>query len=255
MLNPEQPLEVSLSRIAEGIRQSTPFRTVLISVYEPDTGMIRRVAGAGIEPQTLAELQARKQPLSTLRQLLKPEFKISRSYYIPADQTPVLPPDIHYVYASQYSVAEARQNAWSRDDFLLLPLEDAQGDPLGLISLDDPANGLRPDGATIESLELFASQAIQVIGESRRVRELNSQVESLSSALDRQQQLLRVTQNDLPVLLHKDGQTIALQPGRRITHPGGLKITRSVSHHLMLRPLLALARDAYAVRHDHGPAR
>ena len=48
---------------------------------------------------------------------------------------------------------------WDPDDFLLIPLEDAQGDPLGLISLDDPSNGLRPDRATIDSVELFAAQA------------------------------------------------------------------------------------------------
>ena len=36
----------------------------------------------------LAELVARKQPLASLRQLMRPEFKISHSYYIPADQTP-----------------------------------------------------------------------------------------------------------------------------------------------------------------------
>ena len=247
MLDPEQPLEESLSRVAEGIRESTPFQIVLISVFEPETGMIRRVAGAGIEPETLAELQARKQPVATLRQLLKPQFKISRSYYIPADETPVLPPDIHYVYASQYSVAEAKQNAWDPDDFLLLPLEDAQGDTLGLISLDDPANGLRPDRATIESVELFAAQAIQVINDSRRMRALNSQVESLSSALDRQQQLLNVTQNDLPVLLHKDlEQMIAMHSlDLRIQRiRAGLKITESVSRQLdASSALLALARE------------
>ena len=73
--------------------------------------MLRRVTGVGIAPDTLAELVARKQPLASLQQLMKPEFKISRSYYIPANATPVLPADIHYVYAGQYSEAEAKQNA------------------------------------------------------------------------------------------------------------------------------------------------
>jgi GAF domain-containing protein/nitrogen-specific signal transduction histidine kinase len=246
-LNPALPLEESLASISQGIRESTPFRVVLMSVYEPETGMLRRVTGAGIAPETLAELQARKQQLSTLQQLLKPEFRISHSYYIPADQTPVLPADIHYVYAGKYSEAEVKQNAWDPDDFLLMPLEDAEGNPLGLISLDDPSNGLRPDRATIESMELFAGQAVQVLNNSRQMNELNGRIESLTSGLNRQQQLLSVTQNDLPVLLHKDlEQTIALHSlDRRAQRVrAGLMITESVSRQLdASSALLALGRE------------
>ena len=246
-LNPEMPLEESLTFVAQGIQESTPFRVVLISVYEPETGLLRRVAGVGIEPETLAELKARKQQLSSLRQLTKPEFRISHSYYIPADQTPVLPADIHYVYANQYSEAEVKQNAWDPDDFLLVPLDDPEGDPLGVISLDDPSNGLRPDRATIESVELFAAQAVQVIMNGRRIGDLNGRIETLSSGISRQQRLLNVTQNDLPVLLRKDlEQTIALHAlDRRAQRVrAGLTITESVSRQLdATSALLALGRE------------
>ena len=209
--------------------------------------MMRRVAGAGIAAESLAELQARKQPLSTLQQLLKPEFKISHSYYIPADHAPALPADIPFANAGPYSVTEATQRAWSPEDILLVPLEDSQGAPLGLISLDDPAHGLRPDIATIESLELFAAQASGVIQESRRMRALTTQIDSLSAALDRQQRLLSVTQSDLPVLLRKDlEQTIALHnlDGRARRIRAGLKIIESVSRQLDASSALqALARE------------
>src|SRR5512140_1823088 len=190
---------------------------------------------------------ARTQLLASLQQLMKPEFKISHSYYIPADVTPVLPTDIHYVYAGQYSEAEAKQNAWDPDDFLLIPLEDGQGNPLGLISLDDPSNGLRPDRATIDSVELFAAQAVQIISTSRRLGELSSQLESLSSGLQRQQKLLAISQNDLPLLLRKDlEQTISLQDlDRRAQRVrAGLAITESVSRQLdASSALLALGRE------------
>ncbi len=247
IVDPEQPLEAPLARLAEGIRNSTPFRVVLISVYEPETGLLRRVAGAGIAAEALAELRGRKQQLSTLRQLLKPEFKIGRSYYIPADQTPLLPPDIHYLYASEYSAPDSAQNAWNPDDFLLLPLEEADGSPLGLISLDDPSNGRRPDQATIESLELFAGQAVQVINVWQRMSGLHTQNEALSSALERQQQLLTVSQNDLPILLHKDlEQTMALhaQDHRTQRVRAGLRIIESVGRQLdTSSALLTLARE------------
>ncbi len=243
----DQPLEQALASIMQGIREATPFRVVLVSLYEPETGMLRRVTGAGISPDTLAELVSRKQPYTSLQQLMRQEFKIGRAYYIPANQTPVLPADIHYVYASQYSETEAKQNAWDPDDFLLVPLDDIHGNPLGLISLDDPSNGLRPDRATIESLELFAAQAVQVIATSRQVGELNGRLESMSSALQRQEKLLSVTQNDLPVLLRKDlEQTIALHTldARAQRIRAGLTITESVSRQLdSSSALLALGRE------------
>ncbi len=247
VVDPAQPLEAPLARLAEGIRNSTPFRVVLISVYERETGLLRRAAGAGISTEALAELRGRKQPLSTLRQLLKPEFKIGRSYYIPADQTPPLPSDIHFLYADEYSAPDSTQNAWNPDDFLLLPLEDADGSPLGLISLDDPSNGRRPDHATIESLELFAGQAVQVINVWQRMSGLSTQNEALSSALERQQQLLVVSQNDLPILLHKDlEQTMALhaQDHRTQRVRAGLRIMEAVGRQLDTpSALLTLARE------------
>ena len=234
--------------IAQGIRDSTPFQVVLVSVYEPDGGLLRRIVGLGIPQETLNELMARKQPYSGLLQLMKPEFKISRSYYIPANQTPVLPTEVHYVYASEYAHGDqSKQNNWDPDDFLLIPLEDAEGHPLGLISLDEPSNGLRPDRAAIDSAEVFAAQAAWIISNAMRYNELKDRINSLSSGFQRQQRLLNVTQKDLPILLHKDlEQTISLhnldRRAQRVR--AGLAITEFVSRQLdSSSALMALGRE------------
>jgi GAF domain-containing protein/nitrogen-specific signal transduction histidine kinase len=246
-IGPDVSLEESLRVIGQGIHDSTPFQVVLVSLYEPEGGQLRRVVGIGIPQETLNELLARKQPYSALLQLMKPTFKVSRSYYIPADQTPVLPPDVHYVYAANYSEQQSAVNAWNADDFLLIPLEDAQGNPLGVISLDDPSNGLRPDQATIDSLEVFAAQAVFVISDARRYNELKSRLDAFSSGMQRQQKLLNITQKDLPVLLRKDlEQTIALHSlDRRAQRVrAGLAITESVSRQLdASSALMALGRE------------
>ena len=118
---------------------------------------------------------------------------------------------------------------------------------LGLISLDDPDNGLRPDRVTLDSMELFAAQAAQVITNHLQFGELHRRIESLNSGLQRQQKLLKVTQNDLPVLLRKDlEQTISMHDldhrAQRVR--AGLAITESVSHQLdTSSALLALGRE------------
>ena len=235
-LHQDLPLEQALYTVAQGIRESTPFRVVLISLYEAELGLLRRVTGVGISQETLNDLLARKQPYSSLQQLMKPEFKIGRAYFIPADKTPILPADVHYVYAKYAAQDSAsNQNTWDPDDFLIFPLEDTEGKPLGIISLDDPANGLRPDRATIETVDGFAAHATMLINNTARQSGYQSRIDSLSDGIQRQQKLLSVSQNDLPLLLHKDlEQTISLHNLERRAQRvrAGLAITESVSRQL-----------------------
>lgn len=246
-IGPDQPIETSLEIMAKSIREATVFDVVLISVYEADTGMLRRVAGVGMPEHVLNELLSRKQPLKGLQQLLKPEFRISRSYYIPADSTPIIPPEVHYVTLDIKGQSQSSGPAWNPDDFLLVPLEDASGNILGLISLDAPRNGLRPDRATIEAIEVFASQAALIISNRWQIDTLSNQIQALSAGLQRQQRLLSVTQNDLPIFLQKDlQQTISMhnleQRAQRVR--AGLQITESVSRQLDASSALwALGRE------------
>jgi GAF domain-containing protein len=246
-LGHDQPLDQALQIIARGIRDATPFRVVLISIIEPDAAMLRRSTAVGIPQETLNELQARKQPLSSVQQIMRPEFKISRSYFIPVDQTPVIPSDLHMVTLDIPAPANKSANAWDPEDLLFIPLENAEGQVVGLISLDDPSNGLRPDKAAIEAAEVFSAQAALLISNILRQGELRARIESLSSGLQRQQKLLDITQNDLPVLLHKDlEQTISLhnldRRAQRVR--AGLAITESVSRQLDASSALsALGRE------------
>ncbi len=247
-VNNEQPLEQALQLIAQGIHDSTPFHVVLISIKEAELGLLRRITGVGIPQETLHELFARKQPLASVLQIMKPEFKISRSYFIPADQSPVVPADVHMVTLDVSSTFAVKiPDAWDPDDILLVPLEDANGQIVGLISLDNPENGLRPDKAAIESVEVFAAQAALLISSTMRQNELHGRIDSLAAGLQRQQKLLDITQNDLPVLLHKDlEQTISLhnldRRAQRVR--AGLAITESVSRQLdASSALYALGRE------------
>lgn len=245
-LNFEQPLDQMLRSIAVSIRESTTFQAVLISIYEPETDLLRRVTGVGFHPDTLAELLSRKQPYASIQQMLKPKFRISRSYFIPVDEAPIIPADVHMVTLALDGKPETPRQ-WDKDDILVVPLYDTQGKPLGLISLDDPRDGMRPDLATIETLEIFAAQASLAITNHKRFTELRERAEALSSGLERQQRLIKLTQNDLPVLLRKDlDQTIAIhnldQRAQRVR--AGLAITESVSRQLDASSALqALGRE------------
>lgn len=245
--NFERPLDKSLLAIATAIQQATPFDIALLSVYEPESGQLQRVAGVGLPAETLQELLSRKQPLQSIQQLLRPEFKLGRAYFIPVDQAPVIPADVHTVVSLHATDRPKSAQNWDPEDFLLIPLEDPQGQPLGLLSVDAPRDGLRPDRATLGTLEIFAAQAELAMLNQRRLLEMKSRIDSLNSGLQRQQRLLAVTQNDLPTLLRKDlDQTISIHDldrrAQRIR--AGLAITESVSSQLdAASALLALGRE------------
>jgi PAS domain S-box-containing protein len=241
-----QSLEQLLNTIATGIQEATKFKMVLISVYEPETGLLRRVTGVGLPPDTLNELLARKQPLASIKALLKPEFRLGNSYFIPAKETPVVSADVHIV-TLELDEVDAIGNVWDPKDMFLMMLEDEEGNPLGLISLDAPSNGLRPDESVVEIMDAFAAQAALAINNHTRVSALRDQVDTLSAGLQRQQRLVSVSQNDLSLLLHKDlEQTIAIhnldRKAQRVR--AGLAITESVSRQLEASSaLLALGRE------------
>jgi GAF domain-containing protein len=245
--NYDRPLDKSLLAIATAIQQATPFTIALFSIYEPESGQLQRVAGVGMPTETLQELLSRKQPLQSIQQLLRPEFKIGRAYFIPVDQAPVIPADVHSVVPLHATDRPKSAQNWDPEDFLLILLEDLQGQPLGLLSVDAPRDHLRPDRATLGTLEIFASQAEQVILNQRRVLEMKSRIDSLTSGLQRQQRLLSVTKNDLPILLRKDlEQTISIHDlDRRAQRTrAGLAITESVSSQLdATSALVALGRE------------
>ena len=65
---------------------------------------------------------SRKQPLTSIQQMLKPQFRISRTYFIPVDEAPIIPADVHMVTLDLDDKNGKSSNAWDHDDFLIIPL-------------------------------------------------------------------------------------------------------------------------------------
>lgn len=217
MLRPSRPLEESLVAIGGAIRQATPFQVNVISVVEPETQMLRRVVGAGLPPEQWDELRSHSQPWKSIAGLLQPEFRYGNVYYIPIDRSPAIPEDVYTITILPAS-STRRADAWDPDDFLLVPLYDSGNQPIGLISVDVPSDGRRPDRPTYEALELFAIQAALMIENHRRVSLLEHQAGALEQERDRLRSATNAAQDNLPVLLHKDLEySAALHAlGRRI---------------------------------------
>ncbi|MFZ6027083.1 MAG: GAF domain-containing protein [Chloroflexota bacterium] len=242
----EQPLDESLETIAYAIQEATPFNVVLISTYDKQTNQLVRKAGVGLPLEVMDELRSRSQSWNVIRQFISPEFRISHSYFVPRDRHPVKPATLHLETAPSTQFG-FNGDHWHAEDILLIPMYEDEEHPIGLISVDAPRNGLRPDRPTIEALEVFASQATFVIQSWQKMEELQIRSDTLQRDIEQIRASTVASQVQLPILLHKDvEQTLAIQRLSQRTQRirAGLDIAEIVNRQFN-RPnvLLALGQE------------
>jgi hypothetical protein len=133
VLQADQPLDESLNKIAQAIQSSTPFNSVLISVYDPISERLLRVASAGVPDELMGEIKQHTQPWESIQALLKTEFLLGHCYFIPHEKMPVKPVDLQTVdlLAVDTQATPRSTLSWHPQDLLLIPLTDPEGKPWG----------------------------------------------------------------------------------------------------------------------------
>ncbi len=200
VMQQDRSLEESLQVVADAIQEATPFQSVVISVYAPDDNLLVPTVVAGVPKEVWQELCDFPQPWSSLQALLLEEYRVDMAYYIPANNSPLLPEDFHTVTVPPASDTDV-PDPWDPEDFLLVPLYNACAEPLGLISVDAPRDGRRPDRPTFDALELFGMQASLTIESTHQVGALESHRAALELENNRLQAELDQANYRLPGLL------------------------------------------------------
>ncbi len=206
IIRSDRPLPEVLTEIATSIRTLTPFQVVVVSVYEPRFEMLRRVVGAGLGVEAWEELQGHTQPWVSLQPFFNSKFKIGDCYFIPINAAPLVPADVHFVTVLDIDKEDAhtQNNSWHADDMLLVPLLGQQGLPLGLISLDAPIDGRKPDGVTFSTLEILASQAALAIENWQQIAERDNRLAGFAAEQNRLIQSAEQAQVQVPLFLRHD---------------------------------------------------
>ena len=237
----DDTLVSAMGSIAQGIQKATPFNVVLVSLYDTKTDLLTRIVATGIDEPTFAKMRAHQQHWTSVAQLMKNEFEIGNLYFIPVNQAPVIPADVQFIKTmpaakeNPGSGTVRKPNSWDPDDILLIPIYDNNLNPLGLISVDDPRDGQRPDRIALETLEVFATQAALTITSGLSIQNYRAQIDNLNREVNRQKNLVNFSQSSLPVLLHKDlDLTLALsQMVQRAHHiRASLQVTEAISRHV-----------------------
>ena len=191
---------IVLEAIAYSVQQSVGFDTVLMTLVDRRTGMVNRVAHAGLPIAVFEATKGQGIALDQLETLLqKDEYRDGECYFYPIEKAsdwyfPELSV-LSTAYDSNRSIDSTTQDHWHDGDMLVVRITGSVGNELlGTISLDRPYNNSRPDRQTFEVLEIFAHQAASMIENTRLFSEsqknaeqesrLNEISEAVASSLD-----------------------------------------------------------------------
>ena len=181
-------LEELLTEVAEGVRESVGFNSVLISLVDEDAQVMRRTAYAGLPRAAFEQMRSISPPLEQAQSLMQPQYQISHSYFLPAEGSERLIESLPTLQVVEAKMGPGAR-AWDPDDLLLIPFYGAGGRLLGMMTVDDPQSGRRPDLATIEALEVFAGQAAFSIENFRLIARIQQEAEATRRERDRLAQL------------------------------------------------------------------
>ena len=163
----------TLTAVAATVSESLGFSTVVMNVYRPDTNDYEVVAVQGSD--TARDLLlGRVTGADTWLPYLDARFHRHGVFWVPAGTVPIDPADVTWYRPDIQVDGPANETHWDSEDALFAPLEGAGGRRYGIISVDEPASGLRPDDDQLGLLGALAANASLAIESARQVAALQS---------------------------------------------------------------------------------
>ncbi len=181
ILRAELGLNEVLQQIVASISACTGFRISVINLIEESGDTLSSVAFSGVSEENERVLREAHDPVEKIFKLMRPEFRISQSYFISHEYGDVFS---DYVSVVQKRVDDYEASGWHPDDMLMVPLfSPRRRKLLGFLSLDDPENGKIPTVESMEVAELFANQAAIAIDNARIFQEREAEHRALEGGI------------------------------------------------------------------------
>lgn len=185
--------ETLFKHVSEAICKALDFRYVTLYLSD-GIGYFRACATAGDSMEEEEYIRQHPLPENVVAQLISEEYRMSESYFIPAE-APIWKDDqINSFFVMPHTVGESStiyeerhfssDRLWNAEDLLLVPLISGDNTFLGFLTPDAPLNGLRPTNETLSFLELFANQAAVVIEGARLYEEAQQNVKERAALIE-----------------------------------------------------------------------
>jgi diguanylate cyclase (GGDEF)-like protein len=156
-----------MQRVCGSVRDALGFQNVLVVLTDPVDGRLSLGAAVGWSRDELLLPTVR---LSDLDPLLDPAFEVEGCFLLANEEAERRISREKLPYASKLN--GRGPHAWNRH-WLLVPLHDADGHVIGVLSVDEPEDRMLPSSEKLQALRIFANQAAAAIVSAERVRELS----------------------------------------------------------------------------------
>ncbi|MFL5862180.1 MAG: putative bifunctional diguanylate cyclase/phosphodiesterase [Solirubrobacteraceae bacterium] len=154
--------------------EAVGFATVVINAYQADNDTYEVVTVHGSERARNILLGSITKP-ETWTPLLDDRFRRHGVYFIPEGSLDFDDPNVTWYRPEPNArAAELTGESWHTDDALFATLEGSGGRPYGIISIDEPYSGLRPDDQQLVMLSALATHAALAIESSRQMTALEA---------------------------------------------------------------------------------
>ncbi len=209
VLRAELGLYDVLQQIVASISACTGFHMAVINLVEDNSDATSPVAFAGGSEEGNSLIREHPLTVEQMHRLMRSEFRISQSYFIPHQYADMY---ADVVGAVDKSEDDYEPGGWHPEDMLIVPLfSPRQRKLIGVLSLDDPEDGRIPTVESIEMIELFANQAAIAIDSACIFQEREAERIVLEEAIVLlRQDLEQVQRGDLRVRFQSSHQK--LQP-------------------------------------------
>ncbi len=161
-------VDSALTRIAQAIRKALGFEVVVFGLYDPRKNEFVRRAHAGLD-DLWDELRKKHVPAAEITVFFDQEFRVSNSFFV--SHTSLRKSDHDFVVRPDEDESFLRPDEWHDNDILFVPLLRAE-QLLGYLSVRDPHDRRIPSIEKVQTLEVFATQAVTALQSARQYEEI-----------------------------------------------------------------------------------
>jgi diguanylate cyclase (GGDEF)-like protein len=158
-----------LEAAGEAIAMSTGFGVVYMSIYRPEYDDYAATFVHGRPELSSPESSPPPIPRDFLARLPGTPVQRAPGVYFVAGTRGMWDGDPNF-YPSTTPEAEG-PDAWRGEDLLLILLEDVDGEPLGLFSVDEPISGMRPTDGEVRRLRAICLYVEQALRTAKRTQQ------------------------------------------------------------------------------------
>ena len=162
-------IDAALTRIAQAIRKALGFESVVFALLDPAKNDYVRRAQAGMD-DVWDEVRKKRVSSGEISAFFNPEFRVSNSYFVSHTALRKSEHDF-FVRPEDADDSYLKPDEWHENDMLLVPLMRAEV-MIGYLSVREPHDRRIPSVEKVQTLEVFATQAVTALQSARQYEEI-----------------------------------------------------------------------------------